>query len=307
MVMGPWFHGGWSRGNGDGLGHVRFGGNQSVWYREKIELPFFNFYLKQATEASRLNFPDAIVFETGTNKWRNYESWPPKSATPKEIYLREGGKLAWDAPPDTPEAFDEYISDPFKPVPFISNIAIGMTREYMVDDQRESSRRPDVMVYQTEPLTEDLTIAGPIEVALNVSTTGTDSDFVVKLIDVYPNDAQDNIPNPAGMRMGGYQMLLRGEPFRARFRNSFSKPEPMKPGQVTPVKFIMPDANHTFLKGHRLMVHVQSSWFPLADRNPQKYVENINTATENDFQKATQRVYRGRKTPSLLRLNVLPK
>jgi hypothetical protein len=305
MVMGPWFHGGWSRGNGDGLGHVRFGGNQSVWYRERIELPFFNFYLKHAADGSRLNFPDAIVFETGANQWRSYETWPPKNAAPREIYLRENGKLAWDAPPDAPDASDEYLSDPSKPVPFISNIAIGMTREYMVDDQREASRRPDVLVYQTEPLTENLTIAGPIEVSLNVSTTGTDADFVVKLIDVYPPDAPDNVPNPSGMRMGGYQMLLRGEPFRARFRNSFTRPEPMKPGQATPLKFVMPDAFHTFKKGHRLMVQVQSTWFPLVDRNPQKYVENINLATEADFQKATQRVYRTRKTPSWLRLFVL--
>jgi putative CocE/NonD family hydrolase len=182
------------------------------------------------------------------------------------------------------------VSDPHKPVPFITNTATGMTREYMVDDQRLAATRTDVLTYQTDVLTDDIAVAGPVKVSLDVSTSGTDSDFIVKVIDVYPDNAPDNAPNPAGVRMGGYQMLVRGEPFRARFRNSFAKPEPMTPGKVTRVEFEMPDILHTFLKGHRLMVQVQSSWFPLVDRNPQKFVD-IYTAKESDFQKATERVY----------------
>ena len=175
-----------------------------------------------------------------------------------------------------------------------------MTREYMVDDQRFAARRPDVLVYQTDPLTEDMTVAGPLTARLSVSTSGTDSDFVVKLIDVYPDDAPDNSPNPTGMKMGGYQMLVRGEPMRARFRNSFEKPEAMTPNKAEKIEYVMPDVNHTFMKGHRVMVQIQSSWFPLVDRNPQKFV-NIYTANESDFHKATQHVYRS----SRVMLNVL--
>jgi putative CocE/NonD family hydrolase len=198
------------------------------------------------------------------------------------------------------KTFEEYISDPARPVPFIENIAIGMTREYMVDDQRFAARRPDVLVYQSDVLDQDMTVAGPITASLIVSTSGTDSDFVVKLIDVYPNDAPDNDPNPSGMKMGGYEMLVRGEPMRARFRKSFEKPEPMVPNKAEKVEYVMPDVNHTFMKGHRIMVQVQSSWFPLVDRNPQRFVD-IYKASDSDFQKATQRVYHS----SRVILNVL--
>src|ERR1051325_7111342 len=206
--------------------------------------------------------------------------------------------------PASKECFAEYVSDPARPVPFINSTAIGMTREYMTDDQRFAATRPDVLVYQTEPMADELTIAGPIKVGLDVSTTGTDSDFIVKVIDVYPDDAPDKKFNPAQVRMGGYEMLVRGEPFRARFRNSFSKPEAMTPGKVTNITFEMPDVLHTFLKGHRLMIQVQSSWFPLVDRNPQKFVDIYN-ATEADFQKATQRVYRSAASPSSVQVHVL--
>jgi putative CocE/NonD family hydrolase len=229
------------------------------------------------------------VFETGSNKWKTYGQWPPANARSASLYLNANRKLSFTAPADS-NAFDEYISDPARPVPFISNINIGMTREYMVDDQRFAASRPDVLVYQTDVLTEDVTVAGPLTASLFVSTSATDSDFVVKLIDVYPDDAPDNQPNPTGMKMGGYQMLVRGEPMRARFRNSFEKPEPMAPNKVEKIEYAMPDVNHTFLKGHRVMVQIQSSWFPLVDRNPQKFV-NIYTAKESDFQKATQHVY----------------
>lgn len=286
LVMGPWFHGGWSRGDGDALGNVRFGSKTSVFYRENIELVFFNHFLKDKGEAK---LPEAYLFNTGANEWRTFDQWPPKTAEEKSIYLDATGKLSFTAPTQK-ECFAEYVSDPHKPVPFITNTATGMTREYMVDDQRLAAARTDVLTYQTEVLAENLTVGGPVRVSLDVSTSGTDSDFVVKVIDVYPDNAPDNVLNPAGVRMGGYQMLVRGEPFRARFRNSFSKPEPMTPGKVTHIEFEMPDILHTFLKGHRLMVQVQSSWFPLVDRNPQNFVD-IYTAKEADFQKATERVY----------------
>lgn len=296
LVMGPWFHGGWSRSDGDALGNVRFGSKTGEFYRENIELPFFNYYLKDKGE---LKLPEAYVFETGSNKWKTYEQWPPASAQAQSLYLAANGKLSFTTPADS-NAIDEYISDPARPVPFIDNIAIGMTREYMVDDQRFAARRPDVLVYQTEPLTEDITVAGPLTASLLVSTSGTDSDFVVKLIDVYADDAPDNQPNPSGMKMGGYQMLVRGEPMRARFRNSLEKPEAMTPNKAERIGYAMPDVNHTFMKGHRIMVQIQSSWFPLVDRNPQNFV-NIYTAKESDFQKATQYVY----SSSRLILNVV--
>ena len=286
LVMGPWFHGGWSRSDGDSLGDVRFGSKTGAFYRENIELPFFNYYLK---DNGSLRLPEAYVFETGSNRWKTYEQWPPASARTQNLYFDANGNLSF-TPPAESKSFDEYVSDPATPVPFINNIAIGMTREYMVDDQRFAARRPDVLVYQTQPLTEDFTIAGPLKPSLVVSSSGSDSDFVVKLIDVYPDDAPDNQPNPSGTKMGGYQMLVRGEPMRAKFRTSFAKPEPMTPNKIEKIEFLMPDVNHTFLKGHRVMVQIQSTWFPLVDRNPQKFVD-IYEAKPSDFQKATQRVY----------------
>lgn len=293
LVMGPWFHGGWARSDGDQLGSVSFGQKTSLAYRETVELPFFNCLLKDKCGAQ---LPEATMFETGSNQWRRYDSWPPKNVEQREIYLGANGGLSFTAPQGATNAFDEYVSDPAHPVPFINSIAIGMTREYMVDDQRFAATRPDVLVYQTEALDRDVTLAGPIKATLFVSTSGTDSDFVVKLIDVFPNNA----PEP----MEGYQMLVRGEPMRAKFRNSFSKPEAMEPGKVTKVEFTLPDVNHAFLRGHRIMIQIQSSWFPLVDRNPQKFVD-IYQATEADFQKATQRVYRAGANASRLSVSVL--
>jgi putative CocE/NonD family hydrolase len=296
LVMGPWSHGGWARTDGESLGNARFGSQTAVFYRENIELAFFNHYLK---DKGNLKLPEVYMFNTGRNEWQQYASWPPKEAQPASLYLNAKGKLSFDSPQDSSESFDEYVSDPAKPVPFINQTAIGMTREYMTDDQRFAATRSDVLVYETDVLTDDVTIAGPIKVDLFVSTTGTDSDFVVKLIDVFPNDTPDNDVNPAGVKMGGYQMLVRGEPMRAKFRNSFSKPEPMEPGKVTKVSFEMPDAHHTFMKGHKIMVQIQSSWFPLVDRNPQKFVD-IYKANESDFQRATQRVYHSRANSTRL-------
>jgi len=298
LVMGPWFHGGWSRGDGEGLGDARFGAKTSAFYREQIELPFFNFHLKDKGE---LKLPEAYVFRTGANVWEQRAEWPPKNAAAQALYFHANGRLALTPQGESATAFDEYVSDPGKPVPVTTKTAIGMTREYMVDDQRHAATRPDVLVYQTDALTEDVTIAGPIVASLFVSTTGTDSDFVVKLIDVYPDNAPDNEPNPSDVRMAGYQMLVRGEPMRARFRNSFTNPEPMRPGEVEKIEFTLPDAFHTFRKGHRVMVQIQSTWFPLVDRNPQKFLD-INKATEADFQKATQRLYRSPKFSSQVKL-----
>jgi hypothetical protein len=301
LVMGPWFHGGWLRSDGDAVGNARFGSKTGAFYREKIFAPFFDYYLQGKGE---LKLPEAYVFETGANAWRAHDAWPPKQAAPKSIYLQTGGKLSFDAPRDRgAPAFDEYISDPARPVPYIPGIAYGMTREHMTDDQRFAATRPDVLVYQTDALTEDVTVAGPVSPDLYVSTTGADSDFVVKLIDVYPNDTPDNEPS-GGVRMGGYQQLVRGEAMRGRFRNSYEKPEPFVPGKVTRIRYTMPDVFHAFRRGHRIMVQIQSSWFPLVDRNPQKFVD-IYRAKAEDFQKATQRVYRAPGRASSVTLLVL--
>jgi putative CocE/NonD family hydrolase len=301
LVMGPWFHGGWAgRSDGESLGNVHFGDKTSDFYRDNIEFPFFEFHLKGKRDP---NLPEAFVFETGTNVWRKYDAWPPKNARPASLYLEAGGKLSFTAP--SGDSFDEYISDPDKPVPYIAGQASGMTREHMTEDQRFAASRPDVVVYQTEPLESDITIAGPLRPSLFVSTTGTDSDFVVKLIDVYPDDYPDNNPNPAGVRMGGYQQLIRGELMRGRFRNSYAKPEPFTPGKTEKVEYAMPDINHTFRQGHRIMVQVQSSWFPLADRNPQTFVDIYN-AKASDFKKATERIYHSPGANSRVIVNVVP-
>ena len=304
LVMGPWAHGDWHRGDAEQLGNVPFHQKTGRFYRDRIELPFLKHFLKGADDPK---LPDAYVFETGTNQWRRYDSWPPGNVSEKTLYFHPNGRLSFDAPSETgAAAFDEYISDPSKPVPFIPNIAAGMTREHMLDDQRFASSRTDVLVYLTDPLEQDITIAGPITPSLHVSTTGTDSDWVVKLIDVYHGDFPDPDPNPAGLQMGGYQQLVRGEAMRGKFRNSFEKPEPFEPGKRVLVEYVMPDAYHTFRRGHRIMVHVQSSWFPLVDRNPQKFVDIYNAEPE-DFQKATQRVYRSAQAPSQIRFQVLPR
>jgi putative CocE/NonD family hydrolase len=305
LIMGPWSHAGWVFFDGSRLGDLRFGSKTSLFYQKNIVLPFFNYYLK---DKGSLALPEAYVFETGVNQWRQFDDWPPKDAEENTLYFLENGQLGFELPAGQDEnAFDEYLSDPSRPVPYINRIQIGRSgAEYMVADQRFAATRPDVLVYQTDVLTEDLTIAGPITARLWVSTSGTDSDWVVKLIDVYPDDYPDNKPNPMRVRMGGYQQLVRAEIMRGKFRNSLENPEPFIPNHPTKIEFVLPDTLHTFRKGHRLMVQIQSSWFPLVDRNPQKFVD-IYTATEADFQKATQRLYRSGEKTSLLVLTVLPK
>jgi hypothetical protein len=302
LVMGPWAHGDWGRGVGDKLGHISFRAKTSEYYREKIELPFFRHFLKGDTNYTPT---EAHVFETGTHRWRKFDAWPPKQAKERTLYLRAGNSLGFQRPSESNDAFDEYVSDPAKPVPYTNDKSTDYPRAYPIEDQRFAASRTDVLVYETEPLEEDLTLVGPIKTVLHVSTTGTDSDWVVKVIDVYPGDFPNPDPNPAEVKLGGYQQLVRGDVFRGRFRNSFEKPEPFEPGKMAKVEFSMPDICHTFRRGHRVMVHVQSSWFPLVDRNPQRFV-NIPTAKPVDFQKATQRVYRGGKGSSSLTVQVLP-
>jgi uncharacterized protein len=302
LVMGPWSHGSWSRGDGEKLGEIDFHSKTSEYYREKIELPFFRHYLKGDTN---YNGAEAQVFETGTDRWRRFDAWPPKGTALRSLYLGAGGSLGFDRPMAGAEAFDEFLSDPAKPVPFTMETSTGYPASYPLEDQRFAAERPDVLVYETEPLEEDLTIAGPIKASLYVSTTGSDADWVVKVVDVYGGDFPDPNPNPAHIRMGGYEQLVRGDVFRGKFRESFEKPEPFEPGKMASIQFTMPDVLHTFRRGHRVMVQVQSSWFPLVDRNPQTFVD-IATAKEGDFRKATHRVYRGANAASSISVEVLP-
>ncbi len=326
LVMGPWYHGQWSRDLGEVLGNVQFDAKTSEFYRESIEYPFFAHYLKGKPDPK---LPEAYVFLTGRNEWRKHDKWPPASTEAKSLYLQPGGKLGFAAPAAT-EGFAEYVSDPNKPVPYIDGQSTGMSREYMVWDQRFASTRPDVLTFQTDVLDGDVTIAGAIRPELFVSTTGTDSDWVVKIIDVFPDDTPQpsgasaesgaaapaapatspsaDTPNRAALlntKLAGFQMLVRGEPFRGRFRNSYSKPEAFTPGKVEKVGFEMPDVYHTFRRGHRIMIQIQSSWFPLADRNPQKFVD-IGNAKAADFVKATQRVYFGGASKSAIVVGVEP-
>ena len=301
LVLGPWVHGGWASTEGDHLGDVNFSAKNSDFYNEKILLPFFREHLKDAEDPK---LPTAYVFETGSNVWRRYDAWPPKNTQPHTFYVRADGHLLPEAPPETLNAFDEYVSDPNRPVPFVNFPTTDVPKTYMDADQRFAAKRPDVLVYQTEPLEEDITVSGPVSARLWVSTSGTDSDFVVKLIDVYPMDFHNPDPNPREVEMGGYQQLVRGEPFRGKFRNNFEKPEPFTPSQPTAINFSLPDINHSFRRGHRVMLQIQSTWFPLTDRNPQKFV-NIPEAAESDFVKATERIYRSKQNPTSIALPVL--
>ncbi len=296
IVMGPWVHGGWARSDGSKLGDVSFRANTSEFFRDEIQFPFFEQMLKgKAGE----KLPKAYMFETGTDQWMKFDAWPPSNTTKQSFYLAPGGKLA--AAAGSPSAFSEYTSDPNKPVPFTMHTDIEVPQDYMDADQRFAAARPDVLVFETEPLDHDVVVAGPIQVNLRVSTSGTDSDFVVKLIDVYPNDYPDPEPNPTGVHMAGYQQMVRGEPFRGKFRKSFEKPVAFQPNVPDAVAWTMPDVLHSFRRGHRIMVQVQSSWFPLTDRNPQKFGD-IPYMHPADFQKATEHVY----ADSKIEVQILP-
>ena len=309
LVMGPWFHGQWGgRGDGSSLGNVRFGSKTSEWYQNHVEVPFFNYHLKGKGDASTL--AEATIFFSGENNWKNLNQWPPANATSQNLYLQINGGLTWNKP-SVANAFTQYTSDPAKPVPYTEDVHKSRTREYMTDDQRFAARRPDVAVFQTPVLDADVTLAGPLYAELFASLSSTDADFVVKLVDVYPDSfsypdaaAQPSRSPGGSYPMGGYQMLVRGEVMRGKFRKSFETPVPFTPGKVEQVRFYLPDVAHTFKKGHRIMVQVQSSWFPLVDRNPQSFV-NIYEASANDFQKADIRIYHSSQYPSSIVLPVM--
>jgi putative CocE/NonD family hydrolase len=309
LVVGPWIHGGWASTTGERLGQVSFDSPTAVHYRAEIEFPFFEKYLK----GRELPAPaEATVFETGSNTWRTFDAWPPKSVRKSRLRLMAHGHAAVESesgtalqpPPKQPDptgdsGFDEYISDPARPVPYTEEITNRMTVEYMTEDQRFASRRPDVLVYQTDVLTEDITMAGPLLARFHASTTGTDADFVVKLIDVFP-DGTDAVKLP------NYQMLVRSEVLRGRFRNSYEQPEAFEPGKPTEIRLELLDVLHRFQKGHRIMVQIQSTWFPLVDRNPQKFVPNIYFAKPEDFQKANHRIYRSATHPAVVEFGLVP-
>lgn len=301
LVVGPWRHGGWRSSAGDSLGHIAFGQPTSEYFKREVQFPFFQHHLKGEGDWSA---PEAVMFETGSNEWQTYATWPPRAAEPRSLYFHANGGLSFEAP-TAASAYDEYVSDPNRPVPFSAEPRTTQGHLWMIEDQRFAARRPDVLVYQTPPLEEDVTIAGPIIANIDFTTTGTDADFIVKLIDVLPGDAPDPEPNPSGVRMGDFQMLLAAEVFRAKYRNSYSEPEPLVPGQPTHLEFDLRDRYHTFRAGHRIMVQVQSTWFPVIDRNPQRFV-NIYEAQPEDYQKATHRVLRSTSHPSHLQLNVMP-
>ncbi len=292
LVLGPWYHGQWASGDGTHLGNVQFGSNTSEWYLENIEVPYFNYYLKGKGSVDKI--AEANIFFSGENKWRQFDQWPPKNIETQSLALRKGGYLSQAVPLIAPYAtWDEYISDPTKPVPYTGELSAGRTREYMDDDQRFASKRTDVLTYQTEILDKDVTLAGPLVADLFVSLSTTDADFIVKLVDVFPDDFSYTSPSGGaggGYIMNNYQMLVRGEVMRGRFRNSFEKPEAFTPNKPTEVKYTLPDVAHTFQKGHRIMVQVQSTWFPLVDRNPQQFVD-IYHCKDADFIKSTIRVY----------------
>jgi uncharacterized protein len=302
IVIGPWIHGGWARTDGSFLGNVAFGSTTSYYYRDSIELPFFNFYLK---DKGKLNLSEATMFMTGKNEWRKFNTWPPANLKTSKIYFNAGNNLSIGSSANTGTGFDEFVSDPAKPVPYTEEIHFGMTKEYMTDDQRFASCRPDVLVYSSGNLTEDITLAGPLTAHLKVSTTGTDADWIVKIIDVYPPDAPDNVTTRPGRKMGGYQQMVRSEVIRGRYRNSYEKPQPFEPGKATEINLELQDMLHCFKKGHQLMVQVQSTWFPLVDINPQKFVENIYNADKTDFIKATHKVYHDAENKSFLEVGIL--
>ena len=288
LVMGPWSHGGWARTDGTSFGDFSFGQSTSDYYNKNIITPFFNHYLKG--EGTKLQ-SETINFRTGSNEWVRYKAWPPADAEKKFLYINEN-KLSWDKPDNKEVLYHEYVSDPSKPVPYTAKFYDSKNyyhRTYIAEDQRFAFSRPDVLSFSTEPLKDSVIIAGPITADLFVSTSGTDADWIVKLIDVLPDDEKDTVPNN-NVEMGGYQRLIRFEIMRGKFRNSLENPVPFKPNEVTNVKFSLNDIDHTFLKGHRIMVQIQSSFFPFFDRNPQKFVDIYN-ASETDFQKATNRVY----------------
>ncbi len=306
LVVGPWNHGGWSHGRGNVLGQIPFNSDTGVFYRQKVEAAWFAYWLH---DKGTLPVKEALTFQTGSDTWTSFDAWPPREAQKKNLYLGEGGKLSWDAPQtDSKDAFDSYVSDPAHPVPY-RHIPVDMTYPpdhpgswytWLVQDQRFVEARPDVLTWETEELSEDVTVAGQVTAKLFASTTGTDGDWVVKLIDVYPQKVESD------WKLSGFELMVADEIFRGRYRKSYEKPEAIVAGEVTPYTIDLHSTNHVFKKGHRIMVQVQSTWFPLYDRNPQKFVPNIFEAKETDYQKATEKVYRSKDHPSSVEVSVVP-
>ena len=308
LVMGPWYHGQWENKDGTHLGNIHFGTNTATWYQQNVEVPFFNYFLKGEGDISSL--AEATVFMSGANEWRNFSKWPAEGMHEQKLYLHKGDVLNWNTP-KAASSYDEYISDPRRPVPYAAEVHFNRTRNYMTDDQRFADRRSDVLSFKTDILQDDVTLTGNVTAALQVSISTTDADFVVKLIDVFPDSLYYNNPNipddsdpVVRYPMGGYEMLVHGEVMRGKYRNSLEKPVPFEPGKITPVTFKIGDVAHVFKKGHRIMVQVQSSWFPLVDMNPQNF-ENIYKAKKEDFRKSTIRIYHDKDHPSYLILPVL--
>lgn len=318
LVMGPWSHGGWSRDDGSKLGSANFGFPTAAWFREQVQLPFFEFHLK---DKGTFGLAEATVFETGSNRWRDFDAWPPKQAVARKLHFAAAGSLTELAateqtaapnkaqtPNQSSPGFDEFTSDPSKPVPYTMEVTSAWAKDYMTEDQRFAAWRPDVLVYRGETLRQDLTIAGPMTADLWVSTSGGDADWIVKVIDEFPGMPQANSkPSDPGFEAfpSGRQQLLRAAVLRGRFRDSFSDPKPFAANEPTRVKIKLDDILHTFPAGHRLMIQVQSTWFPFIDRNPQKFVENIFEAKDVDFVKATHRVYHSPEHPSRIEFSVL--
>jgi uncharacterized protein len=306
LVVGPWNHGGWEHGEGDSLGEIPFGSDTSEYFRQNVEAPWFAYWLH---DKGKLPLKEALLFQTGSDTWTNFDAWPPKEAQIKNLFFGEGGKLSFDAPASSnSDAVDSYVSDPAHPVPY-RHRPVDMTYPddhpgswytWLVQDQRFVDNRPDVLTWQTDELKEDVTIAGQVTAKLFASTTGTDSDWVVKLIDVYPQKVESD------WKLSGYELMIADEIFRGRYRNSYERPEPLVAGQVTPFTIDLHSADHVFKKGHRIMVQVQSTWFPLYDRNPQTFVPNIFEAKASDYQKATQKIYRSKEYPSSVEVEVVP-
>jgi putative CocE/NonD family hydrolase len=301
LVVGPWNHGGWSHGPGQSLGKIPFGSPTAKYYRENIQAPWFAHFLK---DKGKLDQPEALLFETGSNKWISYPEWPPRQAiTMRPLYLRSGGRLSFDLPPASSDPFDSYVSDPANPVPYRPR-PIEPTYPgpgwpvWEVQNQRFAQERADVLSYETDPLLEDVTIAGDLGTELFAATTGSDSDWIVKLIDVYPDN------NPKAGALSGYELMVSGEVLRGRFRHGFTKPEAIVPGKVEKYAVGLHWRDHCFQKGHKIMVQVQSTWFPVIDRNPQKFVDNIFEAGDADYQKATQRIYRSGEQASHILLPI---
>lgn len=307
LVMGPWSHGQWASDEGRKLGQAEFGFATSTWYQQNVLVPFFEKHLRGV----RFNDPaEVTVFETGANRWRQFDVWPPKSISPTILYLGEKGQLVPDVPTVDDEG-DSFVSDPHKPVPYTTEITTAWAKEYVTEDQRFASWRPDVLVYRSEVLTQPMTLAGAVESKLWVSSTETDADWIVKIIDEFPGDVPaSNTPKAVStgkeVVVSGRQELVRAGVIRGRFRTAFNAPRAMEPGKPTEIVLNLEDIFHTFPAGHRVMIHVQSSWFPFIDRNPQRFVKNIFEAKEEDFVKATHTVLRNAKHPSYVQLPVLP-